>query len=227
VSTFSELTNEVLSHQFSPSQYTTYIQARLNQGQAYIAAQTDFRQLQAAGAVVTAADNSIYSMSSDFLPVASDFQRVYTVALREEVGPSLSQYVPLQEIQRSQLDLLPVSSGQPTHYCIDADDLKVWPTPDSVYVVTMRYYKKPATMVNADDEPEIPGTYHHLLVSYALWHCYERENDYNSAMYHKGRFDEDIMKCRGEVQYDSDDYSQSQRVGDNRTDPLAPSAWVL
>jgi hypothetical protein len=216
VSTFSELQAEVLSHQFSPSQYTNYIQDRLNQGQAYVAAQTDFRELFSSEEIATVNDDVAYDLPTDYMRV---YSLMYT--------PSGADAFPLTEVSQGDLDAFPISSGVPTHYAVAGDEVRLWPTPDTAYTLRLRYYKKPASLVNASDTPEIPGTYHHLLVSYALWHCYERENDYNSAMYHKGRFDEDIMKCRGEVQYDSDDYTQSQRVGDRRTDPLAPSPWVL
>ena len=214
--TFSELTDEVLSHQFSPAQYTNYIQARLNQGQAYVAAQTDFRELFSSQEIVTANNDAAYDLPENFM-------RVYSLMYTRTATDSY----PLQEVSQGDLDALPFSSGIPTHYAITNDEINLWPTPDTVYTLRLRYYVKPATLANAGDTPQIPGTYHHLLVSYALWHCYERENDYNSAMYHKGRFDEDIMKCRGEVQYDSDDYTQAKRVGDNRIDPLAPTSWVL
>jgi hypothetical protein len=64
-------------------------------------------------------------------------------------------------------------------------------------------------------------------VSYCLWHCFERENDFNAAQYHKARFDEDLLKARGEAQYDTDDYTQEKRIGDFRTDPLAPNIWIV
>jgi hypothetical protein len=212
VSTFSELTSEVLSHQFSPAQYTTYIQGRLNQAQAYVAAQTDFRELFSSEAVTTVNDDVAYDLPTDFMRV---YSLMYT--------PTAADSYALTEVSQGDLDALPVSSGVPTHYAITNDEINLWPTPDSAYTLRLRYYAKPATLVNAGDTPQIPGTYHHLLVSYTLWHCYERENDYNSAVYHKGRFDEDIMKCRGEVQYDSDDYTQPQQIGDNRRDPM----WTL
>jgi hypothetical protein len=212
VPTFSELTDEVLSHQFSPSQYTTYIQSQLNIGQAYVAAQTDFRELFSSDTITCAAADAEYTLPTDFM-------RVYSLLY----VPTSGQPASLTEVSQADLDLNDPSSGTPTHYTVQNGEVRLWPTPDSAYTLRLRYYAKPATLVSGGDTPEIPGTYHHLLVTYALWHCYERENDYNSAMYHKGRFDEDIMKCRGEVQYDSDDYTQPQQIGDNRRDPM----WTL
>ena len=194
----------------------TYIQGQLNQAQAYVAAQTDFRELFSSDTITTSASDGEYALPADFMRV---YSLMYT--------PTATDSYPLQEASQGDLDTLPFSNGLPTHYTIANGVVSLWPTPDSAYTLRLRYYAKPVTLENADNVPEIPSIYHHLLVSYALWHCYERENDYNSAQYHKARFDEDIMKCRGEVQYDSDDYTQAKRIGDNRIDPLAPTSWVL
>lgn len=217
MATFTELTNEVLSHQFSPSQYTTYTQGKLNQALGYVAAQTDFRELL---------DTESYTTSNGVASYAlpADFSRLYNVEIVDPAGAVLPLGI---ETLLGYDTKAPSQTGQPQVYVIDGQNLKLWPVPDAAYTVRVRHYRRPATLVNANDVPEIPGVYHHLLVSYALWHCYERENDYQSAQYHKARFDEDLAKCRGEVQYDADDYTQSKLVGDDRTDPLAPSVWVV
>jgi hypothetical protein len=216
VPTFSELTQEVLSHQFSPAQYTTYIQGRLNQGQAYVAAQTDFRELESIAYSATAEGDAIYDLPDDF-------QRIRAVYLMDtDNNFNLSDLTALPLARYELLDKTAV--GTPSIYTVRSNFLQVWPWPSAnLGNLALYYYAKPATLVNAGDTPQIPSAYHNLLVSYALWHCYERENDYNSAMYHKGRFDEDIMKCRGEVQYDTDDYTQPKQIGDNRRDPM----WTL
>lgn len=217
MATLTELTNEVLSHQFSPSQYTQYTQDRLNQGLGYVAAQTDFRELLAVESYTTTNQTASY-------PLPSDFSRLYNVEIVDS-GGSLR---PLAAESLVGYDTkAPTQEGQPQVYVIDGANLKLWPVPDGAYTVRFRYFRTPAPLSSPNDVPEIPATYHRLLVSYALWHCYERENDYQSAQYHKARFDEDLAKCRGEVQYDTDDYTQSKLVGDERTDPLAPSVWVV
>jgi hypothetical protein len=212
VPTFLELQDEVLSHQFSASQYRPYIQSQLNYGQAYVAAQTDFRELFSSDTISATSGDAEYNLPADFM-------RVYSLLY----VPTSGKPVSLTEVSQGDLDLNAPSSGVPTHYTVQNGEVRLWPTPDTAYTLRLRYYATPTTLTANDDVPEIPGNYHHLLVTYALWHCYERENDYNSAQYHKGRFDEDIMKCRGEVQYDSDDYTQPQQIGDNRRDPM----WTL
>lgn len=216
MATFSELQEEVLSHQFSPLQYRSYVKDRLNQGEAYVTAQTDFRELQDVEVITT-----VLGTADSALP--SNFQRLVNATIELDSGtviPLVSESVP--NIYKHV-----ASSGRPERYAIDGGNIRLWPTPDSAYTVNLRYYRTPAPMSATTDLPSIPPEYHHLLVSYALWHCWERENDWNAAQYHKARFDEDIAKCRGEAQYDSDDYTQPRIVGEGRTDALSPNAWVL
>lgn len=216
MATFNDLTQEVLDHQFSPSQYKTYVEGKLNQAQDYIAAQVDLRVLLDSQTIVTQANVSSYALPADF-------QRLYNVTLVDASGQTLPLYAePLLEFETH-----PPSTGQPIRYCIEGSNLKVYPTPDGTWNVNVRYFRLPAELLNATDVPEAPPEYWDLMVSYALWHCYERENDYQAAQYHKARFDEDLAKARGELQYDTDDYTQIKRVGDNRTDPLSPTIWTV
>lgn len=221
--TLQALIDEVLSHQFSPAQYTTYLKGeagvslgRLNEAQRYITSQTDFRELFASSDVSATNGTSGYTLPTDY-------QRVYSVFTVDSDGTQ----IPLTQIDPAAYDEMGTgTSGKPSYYTIFGSEIKLWPVPDGDYTVRVRYFRNPADLVSSNDVSEIPERYHHLLVSYALWGCYERENDYNAAAYHKGRFDEDIMKCRGEVQYDIDDYAQPKQLGDGRTDILAPNVWV-
>jgi hypothetical protein len=188
----------------------------LNQGLRYVAAQTDFRALFSNQSITTSIGTSSYALPSNFM-------RLYNVTIVDSNGDTR----PLYQESLTDFQTRPATTGQPSQYTIDGTNLLLWPEPDAAFNLKVRYYRVPALLTAPNDVPEIPSEYHHLLVSYALWHCYERENDYQSAQYHKGRFDEDLMKARGEVQYDADDYTQFKRVGDNRTDPLAPNVWTV
>jgi hypothetical protein len=216
VPTFNDLTEEVLDHQFAPNQYRLYIEKKINQGQEYIAAQIDFRVLLTTHTVTTVSSTATYALPSDF-------QRLFNVTITDPAG----QVIPLSAEPLNQLETQPVATGQPQQYVIEGNNLRLYPTPDAAYTVKLRYYRLPEALVNANDVPETPPEYWDLLVSFALWHCFERENDYQAAQYHKQRFDEDLAKARGELQYDTDDYTQIKRVGDGRIDPLAPNVWTV
>lgn len=204
--TLDEIVAEVLSHQFAAGQYTDYLMGTgsygegiVTQAQNYVTAQTDFREL------FTAVTTTLSAGTED-LTLPTDFSRLYSLVC---VGSTGQENIALQQITPSDFDALSNdSTGRPYFYDVNGDTLSVYPTPDASYDIQLRYWKVPDALSVGTDEPEIPSVYHHLLVSYSLVKCFERENDYDAAMYHQSRFDTELMKCRGEVQYDANDKTQ-------------------
>lgn len=58
--------------------------------------------------------------------------------------------------------------GPPRFYQVIGQKLRLFPTPDGTYTVTVLYYYRPERMANDFDVPEIPEEYHRLLVDYAV-----------------------------------------------------------
>lgn len=209
--TLAEIVEEVLAHQFSSNQYSDYLKGAgsygegiVNQAQQYIAAQTDFREF------FTSATTALAAGTED-LTLPTDFSRLYSaVALQSgtEGNQTLSPVTP------NDFDRLPTdSTGKPQFYDVVGSTISVYPTPDASYTIQLRYWRVPDTLTNDTDVPEIPAEYHHLLTTYSLVKCFERENDYEAALYHQQRLDVGIQKCRGEVQYDVSDKTQPKTVG--------------
>jgi hypothetical protein len=72
--------------------------------------------------------------------------------------------------------------------------LMVFPTPDSAYVLTLRYYKTPVELVNTTDVPEIPVEWQELLVLGALWRCHQLNDNYDLAAIVQNRVDEQLTQ---------------------------------
>ena len=214
--TLDDLTDEVLSHQFSAAQYDQFVRDRINEAQKKLLAEIDFRVAFASTSL------AVLTGYTDYV-LPSNFQRVYTAVLLndDESNASLRQVKAL-EMDRLDRD----TTGRPSQYSVTAQGgdavVRIWPVPDADYTVRVRYYGLPSDMTAGTDEPLIPDEWQSLLTYYALFKCYERENDYNSAQYHKARWEEEKEKYKGQAQYDGDDYSQARQVGDDRDDPLAP-----
>lgn len=216
MATLDELTEEVLSHQFSAAQYDAFIRSKLNEAEQKLCAEIDFRIGFTYTAVECVAGYALY-----YLP--SNFVRVYNVTIEQSDGT----VVALKETPFTELDVLDRSAtGQPERYLISGHEgdntIRLWPAPDSAWEVQVRYYGEPGGMVDGTDTPFVPERWQDLLVRYALVKCYERENDYNSAQYHRNIYEIDKEKAKGQAQYDGQDYGQPNLVGDGRTDDLAP-----
>src|SRR2546423_697971 len=65
------------------------------------------------------------------------------------------------------IDRSTVQSGAPNYYAIDGGNLHLYPTPNNVFTLELRYWKLPADLVNDSDIPSIPAGYHDLLWYYA------------------------------------------------------------
>lgn len=207
--TLGELTEDVIGHQFSPSRYTPYVQGKLNQAQAYITAQTDFRELQRSVPMVLVPGTPFY-------PIPSDFQRLRSVLIRALDG----SLMPLHSLEKFPFDPLTPAHGRPVMYKIEGSQISFSPTPNAEGTVTFNYYAKPPTLAGLNDVPLIPEQYQYLMAHYASKFAFERENDYPSAVHHWQMFEAGLMKCRGEVQHDTNDRSQPRIVGDAGTRAL-------
>lgn len=122
----------------------------------------------------------------------------------------------LIQVPVTELDRLPLEPGTPTHYAIVASGsiptIQVSPPAAADTELFIRFYDAPQPMLSDTFTPGIPAQYHSLLTYYALYKCYERENDYNAAQYHKQMWDEERHRYKGQVQYDADDYGQPSQV---------------
>ena len=201
------LANEVLEHQFSPTQYGDYAKGKINQGQKYICAQTSFRELWST-------EDATLVSGTDEYALPTDFNRVFEV-LKSDGATFVRPYLTLAKLEQVPFYDLPLSNGTPTAYTILGDNIALHPCPDSTAnIIRVVYYADPTEMTLDADEPVIPDQYEYLLVHYALKFCFERENDYTSAQYHWGQFEAGLMKCRGEVHNDTNDRSKPRRIGD-------------
>ena len=100
------------------------------------------------------------------------------------------------------------------------DQITLWPTPDGSYPLSLRYWRLPQDMEADGDEPEIPAQYHDVLVAYAMWKAYLRENDYPAASTWKAEWEAGVMKMRGEVQ--ADVFEGPRQVGGTWGDSVFP-----
>lgn len=209
MSTFAELTAEVLAHRFSPTKYETFVHGWLNEGQRDVALRADIRTGQSVSTITTAAGTATANLPADFarfISLTSSSRSVERLELRE-------------------FDDLSPSTGTPSCYVIIGTAINFYPTPDATYTLQLRYWRLPAVMVDPNDVPELPLQYHHLLVRYALIRCYQRENDYTAASYEQDQYETDLAKLRGQAQYDTHD-QPSQVQGSWMDDNfILPNQW--
>ena len=78
--TFLSLQEEVLAHQFSPSQYRDLVKVWLNRAQRIAAVQAELRTQVTSQAITTTASDASYALSEDFGRIIDYFVAEYTAA---------------------------------------------------------------------------------------------------------------------------------------------------
>jgi hypothetical protein len=185
-----QIANECLAHQFNDTKYRPLMEEWINEGQNRIAREADIRALFTS---VSIADTS-HEVS---LPV--DFARLIEVSDATDGD----NWTPLVPMELRDFDDASVVYSNPTFYVVAGEILYLFPYPADERTIALNYYRLPAAMESDADVPEIPADYHSLLVYYALWRGFQRENDYEAAGYWRNEFDAGLMKMRGELQYDT------------------------
>jgi hypothetical protein len=209
---FKALQDEVLTFQFSETKYRPLVKTWLNDAQRKFAISSEIRTQVAESSITTVAADASYALPENY----ARFVDLY----RSDSHELLTPY------DLRDFDTLPASSGAPYGYSVRGGELFLYPTPDNVYSFTLRYRKLPADMVNDTDISEIPVQYQELLVSYAMWKAFLREDDFQAAQTWEAIWEKGLLKARGEVQADS--FDGPRQVGGTWSDPhgsLGLNVW--
>lgn len=89
------------------------------------------------------------------------------------------EYLRPSEFRRKQA--LYSDAGEPEAWTFSQGALRLWPTPDRVYTVTLDYLKDAPDLAAGSDSPLFDETYHDLLVWGAVADLAFRERDYSGA----------------------------------------------
>lgn len=118
------------------------------------------------------------------------------------------------------LDRSVASSGVPRFYALSGSNLQLYPTPDNVYTLELRYWKQPALLANPGDTTTIPDRYDDMLVYHALFRAYAAEDDLQTAQGWQQQWTTRLAEFAADVKYPNND--QPVRIADYWTGP--PSA---
>lgn len=118
-------------------------------------------------------------------------------------------------------------TGLPFLYYFIGDTVKLYPIPDAVYTVTVRYLAVPAELVNNTDSPILPKKHHRAVVLGALVDAYRMEDDNENASIFEGQFEKRLQTMAEDVwkkQYDRPD--RIYTLYDNDANEFDPWPWL-
>lgn len=210
-----ELQTEVLARGFDPATYAARITQFINDGLALIARRVDYYVDDAAYPFQTTSGTGTYAMPANLARARS---------LSDTDRRIEMEYVSIRDIDKSS-----VTNGAPMFYTLNSSNLVLYPVPDNVYNLQLRYWSMPAVLSDDNDVPQLPSDWTHLLWVYAVWQCYEAEDDPSMGQYWMSRFNTELSMFTADQKFpDTDGPSQARGMweGDNTLTPQGGS-WSL
>lgn len=85
-------------------------------------------------------------------------------------------------------------TGTPTHYWIWAQQINLYPAPDSSVegAVTAYYSRTPTAVADLTDIPELPDEYHNRILDYCLAQAYELDENYEVSQSKMASFEQKV-----------------------------------
>ena len=120
------------------------------------------------------------------------------------------------------------SNGPPQYYAMDGANIHLWPTPDAIYNLSLRYWSLPSLLVNDTDVPTLPPDYHKLLWLYGTWQCYESDDDPTMGQFWQTRFTTELNMFAADVKFpdtEGNDMAESMWDSDRGLNPSGQ--WSL
>ena len=188
-----ELRAEVNARGFTTPTFTdARINQLLNDAQNFVARRCNYWVNESSDSISTVSGTASYAWPSDLGRVREVFGTDEHFAL-VPVG--------LRQIDRS----LP-ANGRPYFYALDGGNIHLYPTPDNVYTLTLRYWAIPTAMSSDSDTPNLPTDWHHILWTYVVWKCFEADDDSALGPYWKNEFNQLLAEFEADQKFISSEY---------------------
>lgn len=170
-----QLRSEVLNHGFDPVLFPFgRIDTYINDAYMSIVAGVHYYTDEASLPVQTVAGTSQLAWPADL----GDARSLVDTDRQSE----------LAQVALSDIDRAATSSGRPWVYAVNGPGFRLYPTPDGIYNLLLRYWKMPPRLVLDTDSPSIPDEYHRLLWYWGCKEAYASEDDAQTAQYWEAQY---------------------------------------
>jgi hypothetical protein len=208
------LRTEVLNHGFDPVLFgSARINQYLNDAQALVARRVQWYNEEAVQDTATVSGTATYAWPANFLRIRS---------LRDT-----DRHVELRSVSLRDIDRSGASNGAPNYYALDGGNIHLYPTPDAVYNLELRYWSSPSTLVNDTDVPSIPADWHRILWIWAVKECYAAEDDPTTAGYWESQFNNTLAELAADLKFPSTDAPAQAEGMWNQDRSLGSAGWSM
>ena len=130
-----------------------------------------FRETEVTASFATVSGTNLYT-------VPSPFEALRQLAIKDLDSDA---YKPLVRMTQKEYDSVFVDNtdnyNKPEKYYREKNCIKLWPTPDDAYTITIRYFTPLADLEDPTDEPGVPNNWHEILMYGAIWRGFYRLGD--------------------------------------------------
>lgn len=198
----SDMQLEILAHQFNAARYGDLIYIWLSEAQEKIAREVDMRVgVAELSSSITVNQHLVTTLPDDFLRVKFCWVTSSTESYR--IPNTDATFDTSDELFKFTQDHGTTNeTGNPEAYALYGNSLYIFPWTTGTWTVRLIYYKS-LTAIDAATNPITDISYDHILKAYALYKIFESEHDIEMAMYHKGVFDQEFIRAKGQLQTDS------------------------
>lgn len=152
--------------------------------------------LETSTTLSTVANQRSYAMSN----IASGTLREIVSVTDTSVAGNRLQLIPIEDAERIYNGALDTAS-RPIYFVEWADNIMLYPKPDTVYPLAIRGYRKPTYTwtTNTTLSPDCDERLHVALAYYAIAQAYKRQEDVELSSTYKQSFDEAVSLARREL----------------------------
>ena len=131
---------------------------------------------------------------------------VNTIAFPPDLGDARSlvdtdQQHELTQVMLGDLDGAPTRVGRPRIYAVSGQGFELYPTPDGIYNLLLRYWALPAKLVLDSDAPTLPEAWHRLLWYWGCKEAYAAEDDMPNSQAWEGQFNNTLSEFTSDVRF--------------------------
>jgi hypothetical protein len=189
-----DIRNEVLAHGFDPIFFNSArIDNFINDGYLRICRRVNYYGSENVMDFQTVGGQALY-------PQPVDFARNRSLRDTSRTGELTAVF--LRAIDRAN-----ALTGKPYCYALDRTSLRLYPTPDAVYPMELRYWALPKILLSDQDVPTIPADYHRLLWYWGTKEAYASEDDPQTSQYWETQFNNGLAELAADLKHANADQS--------------------
>jgi hypothetical protein len=153
-----------------------------------ICSRTNFPFLENSTTVSTIVSTQDYTLAS----IAADLNKVKSVI--DTTNERELTYVKPEELDSKYKDMSNDTTGQPIYWTVYGDTLRVYPLPDDVYTLQVRYKANPTELTVASDTAIIPEVYSETVILGIYQKSLEWNDDFDYSVVIEKQYEQKVNK---------------------------------